>query len=263
MTYHRMLILSDMHCGNISGLTPPEYIPPIYSKWLTPFWDWYVAAVAQVGPVDDLIVNGDALDGPGKKETTNLLTTDVGEQQDMADTIIGQVDAKRVHMVRGTPFHSDGDTAYEDGIGEAPIGDDLRVEVRGRKFLFRHVCGRSDTDRGQFGQVAKELTNEILQSFSEGYDTADVLVRSHVHYHALVAIPHGPESRMHYAFTTPSLELRGPRSGSFVRKLRTWLYHVGIVLVEVDEVGEVFIRPIMFPLMKYMADARSYKCLAA
>jgi hypothetical protein len=217
--------------------------------------------IEQIGPVNDVVMNGDAIDGPGRKDTTGHLTTDIEEQQEMAETILDYVKAERRHVVRGTGFHTDGDKAYENDLESSYTGDDLRLMVHGRRVHFRHVVGRSDTPYGQYTQIAKELTNEIMQASFEGYEPADVIIRSHVHYHAMISVGDATTGYSRIAFSTPSLELRGPRSGPFVRKLRTWLYHVGVTLIEIDETGEVFVRPFLFPIDRYMR--REYQCLTA
>lgn len=263
MKCHRILVISDTHCGNLAGLTPPGWWRKD-CEWQEPFWNWFTEAVKQVGPVDDLVINGDAVDGEGKAGSSHHLTTNVKDQQEMAKEIADQIKADRRHFVRGTGFHTDSALAYEDAIAEAfntEAQDDLRLQVNGRKLHFRHVVGRSDTPYGQYTQVAKELTNELMQGSFEGYDPADILVRSHVHYHAAMSVGDGVSGLPRIAFTTPSLELRGPKSGPYVRRLRTWLYHVGITLIEITETGEAFVRPILYPLERYMD--RSYKCLDA
>ena len=260
----RLLVISDMHCGNVSGLTPPEYWRADLQETQKPFWDFYTGAIDQIGPVDAVVCNGDAIDGPGRKGTTHHLTTDVGTQAEMAARVIEYPKTKRKFIVRGTGFHVDGDTAYEDYVA-AQFGidaqDELRLEAHGRKLHFRHVVGRSDTPYGQYTQAAKEMVNETLQAEFEDYQGADILGRAHVHYCVKISIADGATGRMREAFTNPCLELRGPKISGFVRGLRTWLYHVGFTLIEIDRTGEAFIRPIILPIKQYMP--RGYQCLTA
>lgn len=259
---HKILVESDYHVGNLAGLTPPSMFREDCRSWQEPFWNWRQETLRQIGPVDDHILNGDLVDGEGKKGAAYHLTANVKKQQEGAIENMEQVKAKRRHVVRGTGFHSDSGLPFEDAIAEAfhtEATDDLRLEANGRKIHARHVVGRSDTPYGQYTQVAKELTNELMQSNFEGYEPADVLIRAHVHYHALVSVGDGVSGHPRVAFTNPCLELRGPVSGPYVRKLRTWLYHVGMTLIEISESGEVFVRPIIYPLERYID--RGYKCL--
>jgi hypothetical protein len=155
------------------GLTPPDYIPIEAHKWLSPFWDFYETKCAEIGQVDALVLNGDMVDGPGKRDNKLHITTNMRKQTKMA---------------------------------------------------------------------------------------ADVLVRSHVHYCASASVADQKRGIMRHAITTPAMQLRGPVEGSFVRGLRTWLYHVGMLLIEIsEETGETLLRPIIFPINSYMQ--RRYKCL--
>lgn len=258
---HRVLVLSDTHCGSVSGLTPPGW-GRADCPWLSPFWDWFTSTLKQIGPVDDLIMNGDTVDGEGKKGAAYHLNANVKDQQEMTEEIVDQVKADRRYFVRGTGFHTDSGLCYEDAIAEAfntKALDDLRLEINGRRLHARHVAGRSDTPYGQGTQIAKELTNELMQGSFEGYEPADLIIRSHVHYHYMVGVGDGVSGWPRIAFTTPCLQLRGPKIGPYVRNLRTWLYHVGMTLIEIEKTGEIFVRPVLFPIDRYMD--RSYTCL--
>ncbi|WP_143305506.1 hypothetical protein [Marispirochaeta aestuarii] len=256
-------MINDMHCGHLLGLTPPDWHRNDCTSWQIPAWHFYQSIVEQIGPVDDLIVNGDAIDGPGKKETTSHLTTDIGEQCRMAEQIISLPKADRIHIVKGTGFHTDGDTAYEDILAGAfglKAHDELRLEVYGRKIHVRHVVGRSDIPYGQQTQMQKELINDILQAEFEDYQSADILLRAHDHYCFKVETADSRRGFMRIVYIAPALQMRGPRQSSFTRKLRTWKYDFGISLIEIDQKSrEAFIRPFLMPIKHYAR--REYLCL--
>lgn len=259
----RGLVIGDTHCGNLTGLTPPGRWDSENRAWLEPFWNFFNSVVDQIGPVDFMVGNGDLIDGPGKKETTHHITTDLNKQVDMAVQIMEYPKAKKKYIVRGTGFHVEFGGSLESFVADA-LGidalDDLRLEVAGRKFHFRHVVGRSDIPYGQYTQVGKELVNDLLQGEMEGYQAADVLIRSHVHYCTGVWLADSMRGYTRQAFTCPALQLRGPVGSGFVRGLRTWKYDVGVTLIEVDrKTKEVFIRPFIFPQKNYMT--REYECL--
>ena len=263
MRNYRALLINDLHCGHQLGLTPPGWQCPENQSWQRPAWDFYSNIVKQIGYVDDLFVNGDAIDGPGYKETTEHIRTDVGVQADMALSAIKLVKYKHVHIIRGTGFHTDGHTSYEDAVAKdlnVDAVDELRVEAYGRKFHIKHVVGRSDTPYGSHTQIQKELINEILQAEFENYQAADVLIRAHVHYCYGAWTADSSRGIIRHAFTAPALQLRGPKQSSFTRKLRTWKYDFGVTLIEVDPKSkEVFIRPFLLPRENYMS--REYLCL--
>jgi hypothetical protein len=262
MKKHRMVVVSDLHCGDVLGLTPPEYQQSRY-PFQAQLWNFYKQQMDEIGPVDDLVVNGDAVHGPIRKEAAGHSQPDVEDQIEMAVQALSAVQAKRIHVVRGTGFHTDGDLKFEDAIARAlsvEADDECRLKVFKTLYHFRHVVGRSDTPYGQHTQLQKEVINELLQAELEEYPSAHVLIRSHVHYCAGTWLYDAKLGSKRQAFTTPALSLRSPKTTAFVRKLRTWLYHVGVTLVETYENGEVIISPRMLPIKVY--GQKEYRCVA-
>ena len=151
----------------MNGLTPPEWQREDCKQWAGPHWNFFKEALEMMGHVDSLIYNGDAIDGPGKKDTQYHITTDVGTQIKMAEVIARCFDADRIHVVKGTGFHTDGNTAYEDWLGAAlgvDAQDELRLDVYGRKIHARHVVGRSDIPYGQQTQMQRhQQSTRLLQ----------------------------------------------------------------------------------------------------
>ena len=90
----RVLILSDLHCGHNLGLTPPSWWNH-FKEIQEAGWNFYTENLAEIGPVDLCIVNGDAVDGPGRKDSLQHCTTDTGEQIKIAITCLEQVQTKR------------------------------------------------------------------------------------------------------------------------------------------------------------------------
>ena len=261
---YRAIQIGDMHCGHELGLTPPEWQSEDYMSWQKPSWDFYSSMIEQFGKVDDLFVVGDSCDGVGKRDTTHHIRTDVKIQAKMAVKAIEQVKCNHIHIIRGTGFHSDGDTSHEDAIADAfglEAVDELRAEVYGRLFHVRHVVGRSDIPYGSHTQLQKEIINDILQGEFEDYKSADVILRAHVHYCYGAYTADSARGIVRHAYTAPALQLRAPKQSGFTRKLRTWKYDFGVTLIEVDPcTKEVFIRPFLLPQKKYMS--REYLCLA-
>ena len=236
----RILCMGDLHCGNLLGLTPPEWqqerVPTA-----KPLWDWYVKTTEEIGPVDVQVLNGDLVDGEGKKETIGLITTDVDEQAEIAIRCIEVVAAEKRMLTFGTPFHTAGVSSYErrvaDGLN-APIFETLMLEAEGVRFNIRHTGGRSDIPYGQGTQLYKEVVRDMLHACIEEYKAADVVVRSHVHYYLHM------ESAQKHAVSLPCFLV--PDS-VYARTLRTMYYDLGLVLVEVDD-GIVRVKPYIMPL---------------
>lgn len=256
----RILTIGDTHCGNGLGLTPPRYHNDENREWLGALWSWYVEALNEIGPVDVVVYNGDLIDGSGHKDNAYHLTTNIRTQTDMAKEALSLVEAKRRFVVRGTGYHTDGACPYEDYVADSlhcDAYDEVRLDVDGVLFHWRHVVGRSDTPYGQHTQDAKEMTNDMLQGELEDYEHADQLIRSHVHYNTWAGRWNTKRQRKQECWTAPCLQLRAPIQGPYVRKLRTWMYHVGLLLTEVHE-DIVHHQPRMCPITLYAPEARRY-----
>ncbi len=238
----RLLFLADLHCGNLLGLTPPKWQSEATSTLTRPVWDWYAATLKEIGPVDVLVVNGDAVDGDGHRETLGQLTTDTKEQAEMAAECLGLVKAGRRYMTHGTPYHVVGSCDFEELVAEyvgAQIQDTLLLDANGLRMNVRHVAGRSDIPYGQGTQIAKESVRDLIQAMQEEREPADWTVRAHVHYWIKV------EFDGKLAVSLPCLQV--PDS-IFGRRCRAMYYTLGMALAEVDEKGRGSIELVKMPL---------------
>lgn len=247
-----VLILAegDYHCGNLLGLVPPSEQGGKLGKSQKILWDWRQKEIDSIGPVDIHMVNGDLTDGPGKKDSIGLATTDTEEQAEWAIEAVSLVNSKQKYFTYGSPYHVNTSYNIEAGIAghfKCPIADTARFQVNGKRFKFRHVAGRSDTPYGQGTQILKEIARDILQSSIDDHESAHIQGRSHVHYWSRADI------RGRTAFTMPCLELPLDTKGSiYPRTLRTMYYDVGLVLIEVLDDGEVIIRPRIMDIKSMM-----------
>lgn len=253
----RILVEGDYHCGHILGLTPPDWHQKRYLGLQQPVWDWRAAELRAIGPVDVHVMMGDMVEGPGRKETIGLLTTDMAEQVEMAQAAAETVRAAHRYICFGTPFHTVSTSSHEAELAGnmgCEARETWRLKLGGVKFNFRHVVGRSDIPYGQGTQVGKEIVREELQALAEGYEPADVFARGHAHYY------HRVETARKTAFVCPCWELPNPDEDGniYARKLRTMYYDMGFALVEIDRGGEFYIRPRIMPLK--VAVRKEYTC---
>ena len=97
----KVLVIGDLHCGALTGLTPSSwFISEKRDKKIAllqrQMWRNYLQAIQQIGDVDYLIVNGDAIDGHGKKSSgSQLLTTDLLQQVDICVQCLNQINFKK------------------------------------------------------------------------------------------------------------------------------------------------------------------------
>lgn len=239
----RVLVISDLHCGHFAGLTPPDWNDApqknseqrfmLYRARRT-YWKFYKDTVDKLKPIDVLIVNGDAVDGKGQRSgSTELLTTDRTEQVDMATACIEVVEAKKVFMSFGTPYHTGVNEDWEAEIAKAvnaeKIGGEDWINVNGLVFNYKHFVGSSSVPYGRMTAIAKERIWQILWNEYGEYPKADVLIRSHVHYFG-----HCGGYRW-LAMTTPALQGVGSKYGK--RKM-SGTVDFGVVSFDVESKEE-------------------------
>lgn len=255
----RMLIEGDYHSADLLGLAHPDHWPARKQRLAQTVWDWRTAELKDIGRVDIHILGGDMIEGPGRKETLGLLATEMDEQVEMAEEAVREVRADYRYFTFGTPFHVVSFAKAEKQLAKA-FGERPRMEWRigplhGRYFMDRHVLGRSDIPYGQGTPLWKEWVRDEVQAAMEEYRAADFHSRHHVHYYFEMKNNRG------HAVACPALKLPTPPDGwgsPYPWTLKTQYYSFGMLLVEIDRSGEIFVRPRIMPMK--MAIKREYVC---
>lgn len=169
-------------------------------------WEWYSVTLASLAPIDRLILNGDALDGKGEKSGgTELLTADMRMQIKMAVRCIEEARAKRVAIVKGTPYHvspagEDWEEVLSDSVGADRCGFHEWFDANGLIIDCKHTVGGSQIPHGRHTAVARAHMWNQLWNEKGMQPKADALFRSHVHYHVYNGGPGW------VAMTTPALQ---------------------------------------------------------
>lgn len=240
-----ILVVGDTHCGNRWGLLPPSWWMDKQRQGLqAKLWEWYMREIQAIGKVDILLLTADLIDGPGKKNTAEHVTTVPAEQREIAAECLDMIKREATYSVRGTPYHvttyqEEEDQLIKDLDGE--IYNELDLYLGGRKINLYHSGRRSDTPKGQPSALWSEVVREQLQADLDGEASPDLILRAHTHYFFHV------ESKDKHAVSTPSLQL--PFKGEYPRKLHTQYYDIGMVLIEIDQAsGEIFIRKRLAPV---------------
>jgi hypothetical protein len=246
----RILVLADLHCGHLVGLTAPHWqtdspdsdgrtkrgkFAPIQRE----AWDWYVKNVTAGGPYDLVVVNGDAIDGRGDRSGGNeQITTDRQEQVDMACVAIRKalIGKPKLVMTYGTGYHTGNEEDWENDIAKElqaeKIGSHEWVESSGVVFDFKHFISGSQTPMGRTAALERAAIWNMLWADQEYTPRADVLVRSHVHYCKYAG---DATTQPYLRLTTPALQAMGTRFGS--RKCEG-LVTFGFVIFETNR-GEI------------------------
>lgn len=197
----RIVAISDLHTGHRAGLTPkqhqfkylekPRTIPDKkrkkYGEIQRSVWDWYTKEIKSLGRVDVMFFVGDGTDGTGNKDGgTELITSDLNVQVDMAVEGLSQIKAKKSIGVYGSPYHvspkyMDLEDQIAKEMGFVNIGSREFVEVEGVTFDLKHKVGKSSIPHGQGTMLAKQwLWNEVWSAKSM-QPRADVYIRGHIH----------------------------------------------------------------------------------
>lgn len=209
----RVAVISDLHCGHRAGLTCPDYWYPEdsssphrrnFGRIQREMWGWYERTVSSISGVDVLIVNGDAIDGKAERSGgSELLTADRDEQVSIAKTAIDLWKAKKIFIIEGTPYHTGKEESWEAVLADLVNGHFAAhewIDVDGVIFDCRHKIGGSAIPHGRHTAPARAMLWNRLWAERGTHPNADVLIRSHVHYHTLT----GDSGKV--AITTPCLQ---------------------------------------------------------
>lgn len=250
MEFKRMVILSDLHCGHVMGLTPPTWqfnqdnssrgeIARVQKE----AWNWYTQAVQHVGKnIDILVVNGDLIDGRGERSgSTELITTCRIQQGNIAIEALSQWNPDQVFITRGTPYHTGQAEQFEDLIADklnAHIEDVLDLRVHGKTFNFRHKIGSSSVPYGKATQVIKEAIWNALYAIYHEIPSADVIIRSHVHHMVI------NRDGSRWSITTPALQV----NSRYGKQQCNGITDFGFLVVDIYENGHIIVNPYLAKL---------------
>lgn len=229
----RVLAIGDLHCGHVVGLTPPEWqYKPEFKKLQREMWEFFTRTVDALQPIDVLLVNGDAIDGRGERSGgTELITTDILEQCQMAEACIKRVGARSIEMTYGTPYHAGQDTDYEAEIARnvgARINGHAFFTVNGVSFDCKHKIGGSGIPHGRGTALAKEMLWNLLWHEIDGAPRGDIFLRSHVHY------CFGVDSEDRIGYTLPALQGLGSKFGE---RACSGTVHFGAMSFDIQDDG--------------------------
>ena len=231
--FKRVVVISDIHAGHRSGLTPPKWQTATLGKKFyriqIELWKEYESIISKIKPIDVLMVNGDCIDGRGKRSGgTELITVNRQEQVEIAAECINHCKADKVVMTRGTPYHTGDKEEWEDiladKVGCNKIGDHEFYNVNGVIFDVKHNIGSSSIPHGQFTPIARDRLWNLIWSEYKMQPKADILIRSHVHYYLSLG---GVDWS---GFITPALQGMGSKYGA---KICSGLVHWGLIWFDV------------------------------
>ena len=206
----RILVISDTHCGHLTGLTPPAWQVKEFGKSSTKrnkwaamerdMWREYKRLLKKYGPYDLAFHLGDMIDGKGKKSGGGeLITSNLEEQSDMAAYVC---DTVRLHAnkgfkwygVMGTNYHvsNDGDNwdvVSANRAGFERMGAHEWIDVNGLIFDLKHKVGGSAIPYGRGTAIARARFQNVLWAEMDAQPKSHVFLRGHNHYTFQVGEP--------------------------------------------------------------------------
>lgn len=215
----KILVIGDLHCGSMGGLTPPQWIiskgrNQFFSKLQEEMWENYIETLKDFGKIDVLVVNGDIIEGKGTRSgSTELLAPDMIEQTDMAIEAISHIKADKIFFTYGTPYHT-ASTSGEDfdkivaNAFKSTIHDELNLKVNDVLFNIKHKVGSSSSPYNRAVNVSKHRLWDELQTIRNNDERPSIYLRSHVHYFSFCG-----ESEW-TAFTLPALQSNQTKYGA-------------------------------------------------
>ena len=240
----RILVISDFHCGHLTGLTPPKWqwqndseAPwrkkvREYQQWA---WNTFTAHLDEFRPFQRLIVLGDCVDGKGRLSGGNeQLTTDMNEQVDMAVAVIKatKVPKHNVIITRGTGYHTGIDNDWEDGVArelKCQIDNHAFIKVNGVGISARHFVGGTQVPTGKATSILREqVSNDQWCREYKEHPNANIFLRGHIHRTITIDEPST------LSIIAPALQ----GWTDFGAKKCSLPVHFGIIVIDINDKGE-------------------------
>ena len=199
----KIVVLSDLHVGSLYGLCPTHYFNEhtnAFQRWAIDRWRDFTLEYKYP---DYLVLNGDIIDGPGKKDPTVLCITDSTNQVEAAADLILPLVGKNtiIYGVSGSGYHYGKGTGFD---GDRQVTEKLIEQSKAKGKHYREEFGLDLSKYGMksitFHHKAKNVNTEANITFKKAYKTlaprVEMIVASHLHRKLLltdgVAICHTP-----------------------------------------------------------------------
>jgi hypothetical protein len=186
----RIVIVSDLHVGSESGLTPfptNKTQGQLYNRWAD--------CIGHFGARPDLLIaNGDCVDGTQEKGAGSGDSDWIASQIDRAASLIAEWRPKCICIVGGTHYHTSaarGRVDFEEILagrlraGKFPgttFHRKLNLEVAGWwRGQFRHKIGSSSVPYGAATAPSRSKIWGVINAYGDGKKAPHLSVFSHTH----------------------------------------------------------------------------------
>lgn len=249
----RGIVVSDLHCGSIYGLLPPNFetfdgvLKPLNAgqEYLWRCWDDFSLRASKFDP-DFAIVNGDVMDGQQQKNKgSELSLISSQDQTSAAFETLKYLKARlrpdcKWYFTQGTPYHVGHWGEAEEAVAITLGGERYQSLGTGRycrEVLWLNVEGvvveaahHVSTSSGfyRLTSIDREAQWSAISAkdHTKGVPKSDLLIRSHVHNFSY------GEHASKQILTTPCWQLQT----RFMRKNSVHRMHpdIGGIMLEVD-----------------------------
>ncbi len=247
----RVVALADLHCGHRAGITPPDWWYSTHggarrAQWgrvQQELWRHYVHMAQEYAEPDLLIVNGDIIDGQARGSAgTELITSDLHEQAEMAIEALSIWKAKKIILTYGTDYHvtldgQDMEVFIADAL-DADIDDHAFIKVNGVVFDVQHYNTGGRLPHTRPNSLGAAWLWNILHAERETQPRADIYLRAHLHFFAYI----GDGGRL--ALQQPALQAVSKYGLRRMNSTADW----GIVVFEIAGPGQFSWWPVLVGL---------------
>lgn len=184
----KILAIGDLHLGSNSAIMLPEFVIPssgmkMYANPLQMFYfERFCKMLELVGDVDILILNGDLVEGPNKRNNgLGVWSTDIHDQACAASQLIDMIRCKKIYVSQGSTYHTGnptGDKIVCDLIKGDWVGDWQFIEIN--NTLTIHLRHHGDFSSTPYSRCTSQRKEALI---ARSQDTnVDIYIRSHTHH---------------------------------------------------------------------------------
>lgn len=193
---HRLALLADTHILSRYGLCPPEFRPSNAGPsgaYMDYMWSVWTHFIKHCPPIDVVILNGDAVEGPTPCNRSGPDAIDVSphRQVDAGIATLGPLRDKCKHfwMTRGSSFHVGKDYEIEEALARE-LKADQWSERRHTGFVLEKTwqgLSINATHHTTFGAVYRGTIMDRTALFAAAGEAqckvnpSHIIIRSHTH----------------------------------------------------------------------------------
>ena len=193
-----LVVVSDLHCGSVVGLAPPEtrtehgniigFGKNYHQEWL---WDCWLKGISEVKKIigkapAGLLVNGDATEGVHHRNESSLVAAAIVEHTKMAETCLKPLAAlsKKIFVTAGTECHTlnmETELAKMLNAEAGKAKDKWFIRINGCLVDAAHHMTTTSRAYLEASAMSILMGNARLNAIRAGRSVPQVFLRAHRH----------------------------------------------------------------------------------